>query len=592
MRTMSVATLRCIGAAFSVLALIVLAFGSSTNAQVAPTSQFELDGTAASNASYPACTYGSPCDYWNLLNGTGLPGGQDNTGSAGHSSARTFISGTSSTFSFTGGGSKDSNALSQWSYSGSPTPNKDTFNHGYAAAYIASGDLVLTFGADRASTSGDANIGIWFFQQSVGPDGKGGFTGAHVNHDVFIVSAFTGGGTVPNFTVYEWNTACNASNYKTPTSLPACSATNLNELYNATNVCGSNITCATTNQATIPTSWAGNLGAQAFFSGGVDISAIFRNASISATPCFSSFLEETRSSQSVSAVLKDFLGGGFPVCGLSVTKTCGTAAVDPTGTFINYPVSGMVTNTGVGTLYNVTVSDVLTFAANSSDNTSSPVTVAVTPSTLGAGQTGTWSVNLTSTGASISDEATASGSTASSGGTPVTSSPTNLVTCQLAVTSTLTVTKSCSTTLQLGSSDVQVKVAYSGSVCNTGPSKITGLALADYTGSALTAQSGGSGPSLTSSTLGPCSVFDSSGSCTVPTCTTYSGSYIPDSIDATATQGRYFFNDQVTITSATASIGTLNKLSNTGSKICDGTYGCSAVTSCPICDANECVASQ
>lgn len=591
--------LRCMGV-ICALALACVMLSRNAVAQVAPTTQFQLNGHAASDNL--TCTYGTPCDYWNLVNGTGLPGGENNTGSAGHSSARTFINGTASTFSFTGGGSKDSNLLSSWSYSAGPTPNKDTFNHGYAAAYIASGDLVLVFGADRASTSGDANIGIWFFQDNVAPNGSGGFTGVHKNHDVFIVSAFTNGGSVPNFTVYEWNTACNKSNYQTPATLPGCAATNLNELYNATNVCGSNITCATTNQATIPTTWAGNLAAQAFYSGGVDISAVFRAAGVPQTPCFSSFLEETRSSQSTNAVLKDFLGGGFPVCGLTVSKTCGTAGADSSGTFANFPVSGTVTNTGVGTLYDVFVTDVITYTANSSHNTGTPLTLAVTNNTvgspnngtdtLGAGESGTWSTTLTSSATSVKDVATASGFVSSSHGATadVNSDPTNLITCGVEIQSDLKVTKSCTTTLVESGSDVQVKVNYSGTVCNTGASQITGITLLDYTGSSETAQSGGAGPTPGTTTLVPCTSVDpTTKTCLAPTaaCTAYSGNYFPTTIDATAAAGRFFFNDLVVVSNATATIGTLNKVSSSDPKV-NNTYGF-ASASCPICDKSECV---
>src|SRR5450759_1071251 len=127
------------------------------------------------------------------------------------------------------------------------------------------GILSLVFGADRASASGDANVGIWFFQQKVVPNGTGGFTNGHLDHDIFIVSAFTTGGSVPNFTVYEWNSTCNKSHYSTPTTLPGCADTNLNELYSASTNCGSAFTCAVTNGASVLSSWGGTLAAQTFF---------------------------------------------------------------------------------------------------------------------------------------------------------------------------------------------------------------------------------------------------------------------------------------------------------------------------------------
>jgi hypothetical protein len=113
-------------------------------AQVPPTSVFQLDGKAPN--SNLTCSYGQPCDYWNLLNGTGnnIAGGGVGAGSqSGHSSVRTFINGTSSTFSFQGGGSKDANLISQWTYAVTGSPNKDTINGAYAAAYTQGGDFQL-----------------------------------------------------------------------------------------------------------------------------------------------------------------------------------------------------------------------------------------------------------------------------------------------------------------------------------------------------------------------------------------------------------------------------------------------------------------
>src|SRR5690348_9241388 len=43
-------------------------FAAAAMAQVAPTTVFQLDGNAASTPA--SCSYG-PCDYWDLLNGTG-----------------------------------------------------------------------------------------------------------------------------------------------------------------------------------------------------------------------------------------------------------------------------------------------------------------------------------------------------------------------------------------------------------------------------------------------------------------------------------------------------------------------------------------
>jgi hypothetical protein len=267
-------------------------------------------------------------------------------------------------------------------------------------------------------------------------------------------------------------------------------------------------------------------------------------------------------------------------------------------------VGGTVMNTGVGTLYNANVTDVVTYTTNSTHNTGSPLTLPVTnnttaspnngTSTLGAGETGTWGTTLTSSAGSVSDVATAHGNTSStSGGTIVNSAPTNLVTCSNSPQSSLVVTKMCSTTLVASGGDVHVLVGYNGTVCNTGPSQITALGLSDFTGSGETAQTGGTSPTPLTTTLAPCTggVDTTTGLCISPAtaCTTYTGGYTPTTIDATATLGRFFFEDQVVISAASATIGGLTKVTNNPDLVCNNTFGCSGLKSCPICDAGECV---
>jgi hypothetical protein len=549
----------------------------------APASIFQLDGNAATDGA--VCNYGT-CDSWDLLNGTGGSGVITHNG-VGHSAVNVYINGGSSSDAFAGGGSKDSNPISQWSYSSGNTPGKDTLDAGYAAGYNVS-DFDVVFGADRLSPNGDANIGIWFFQQTVAPvPGTSKFSGAHTNGDVFVISAFTGGGGTSTISVYAWNQAglpgaigagC-PSGVKNP--VPGqCADTNLLLLADPTSVCGSSYYCAVTNSATTNATWASystppnQLASPLFFEGGVDITQAFANVG-GAVPCFSSFLEETRSSQSTTSVLKDFLAGGFPVCSMSVSKTCGVAYVNPNGTTITYPVGGTVTNTGIGTIYGVQVIDKITGGATN--------TINVSPSTLTAGQVGTWSDSSTSTSTSESDQASAQGSS-NSNGTPINiiSSNTASATCSLAVSTTLTVSKSCSTILQQApnGSTVQVQVMYGGTITNTGSSQVTGISLEDYPDS-IANGTGGTGSTVQSSiTLAPGASMN------------YGPfTYIPTAIDETISggtgNGRYFFDDLITIPTATATLGTLTKVSSMDPRT-NGTYGY-APARCPICQGSgEC----
>ncbi|PYX51449.1 MAG: hypothetical protein DMG79_03010 [Acidobacteria bacterium] len=296
-------------------------------------------------------------------------------------------------------------------------------------------------------------------------------------------------------------------------------------------------------------------------------------------------------------MLKDFLSGGFPVCALSITKSC-SAQVDPNGTTIDYSMKGIVTNTGIGTMYGVQVFDTIAPAVTSgpginvSNNTI--VNGVNSPnygtSTLGAGETGTWSDSDQSASLNQSDSAIAKGATDPSG------SPQN-------TTSTTPATASCGTTpvgtLTVASgSDVHVQVSYNGNICNTGNSQVTGLALTDYEHTSTSPTSPTPAPLL--STLAPCT-SDGKGGCTnASACTTYSSTYVAttdtpilDGFGNPGTgPGRFNFDDLIVITGAHATVGSLNTVTS-GDSRCNSTatapvYGCATIT-CPICQGSgEC----
>jgi hypothetical protein len=442
---------------FGVSAIVAL-FSVAASAQ-APSTIFQLNGDPASNGS--TCAYGTTtatCDYWNLINGNGsvLSG----TG-VGHSALNVFIPGSSNTFNFTTGGSKDPSPISSWAYATTGTPNKDTLNAAYAAAYNIS-DLDIIFGADRASPSGNANIGIWFFQDNVTLNSAGRFNGAHRNGDVFVISAFTSGGGTSTISVYAWdqpglpnaiNGGC-TTGVKNPT-VGQCADANLLLLASPSTVCGTSDYCAVTNGSSVSASWAsysgGSLASPLFFEGGVDITAAF--AAVGGTrPCFASFMEETRSSASTSSVLKDFLLGRFPVCSMGISKACGTPS--SSNGALTFPVSGIVTNTGIGTLYGVQVKDCIN-GPNGSCTAISPINIVnnttgslnLGTTTLAAHETGMWSASSSSTSSSQSDQAYALAAESLGGLQTLQSTNTALANCSLSINPTATVSKSCSTTL-------------------------------------------------------------------------------------------------------------------------------------------------
>jgi len=542
-----------------------------------PTTVFQLDGNPA-NDNLTTCVYG-PCDYWNLINMTGSSG----TG-RGHSALNTYIPGTSNTFNFQGGGSKDPSDLSKWAYTSTSTPNKDTLNAAYAAAYNQP-DFDIIFGADRLSPNGDANIGIWFFQESVCTSG-GNFVQCgtttlanHVNGDVFIVSAFVTGGGVSQITAYEWDSTC-ASAVKNP-GPGQCAAANLRVLPTA------GIAFAITNSSPVTATWASyssnTLASPLFFEGGLDITQAFGSGNV---PCFASFLTETRSSQSPTAVLKDFLLGAFPVCSMAVAKNCPVCKV-VNGSSFSWDVDGTVTNTGIGTLYNVTVTDDAGTPGITTDD------LTFTCSTLTAGQSKKWGstagtgdctanngFTVTSTTTNpITNGVTASGSTSSGGGgAPVTA--TNSAVCATCTLNpALGVSKTCQTTVTTQGTNpvlVAVDVTYSGTATNNGNETLNNVSVADSLTTGGTSDTIG----LTScvvTTPSTCSISGGTATLQPSGAVNYAGSYLPNNFTVPTSGGRAQFTDAVTAS---------------GTGALDGTKESSGPTSatCTLCPAGSCPA--
>src|SRR5829696_4384669 len=113
--------------------------------------------------------------------------------------ASRFVTDPNNTTIFTGGGSKDDLDTTGWKHKSGSVPAKDDLLHGYAARY---GDNVY-FGTDRIEGSGTATLGIWFFQQSVGPQAGGNFgPGKHQNGDILILTDFQASGANATVRIY------------------------------------------------------------------------------------------------------------------------------------------------------------------------------------------------------------------------------------------------------------------------------------------------------------------------------------------------------------------------------------------------------
>lgn len=209
------------------------------------------------------------------------------------------------------GGSQDDDASPSLDWTWVYGNSNDKGDIGNAGAVLI-GTKLYFFG-DRASFSGDAQIGFWFFLNNVRPTGNGAnpgspFLGEHANGDLLIISNFTNGGGNAVPTIYRWTgkTPTAPGGPVVVTNATAALTTN-NLLQNAPG--GAAGTLMFNNERWIFTPKSGTAGtypSPLFFEGYVDLGTI-----PGSSPCFQRFLLETRNSQSITASLQDLVAGNF-----------------------------------------------------------------------------------------------------------------------------------------------------------------------------------------------------------------------------------------------------------------------------------------
>lgn len=307
-----------------------------------------FDCGAANVADSPT---GAPDDWANVY--------QEND----HAFTSSFVTdpvGSAENSFFTGGGSKDEEAIStalgankSWQYDNlnDVVPDKDDISHAFAAAYTnpADGHVHFYFGADRFDTNGSAEMGFWFFRSPVSLGAKPNFVGQHSVGDILILVNFVQGGRVGQVTVYQVS-AVSAQGVPTLTLKGDKTTADCTVAGATDDFCG-----IINNQPgeTPPWPYQNKDGGTAYqagslFEGGIDLNALGLELG-----CFSSFLAETRSSHELSAQLKDFALGRFEVCALDVRKDGDilSKVSDPA----DYTIT--ITNTGQQTLFKKTISD-------------------------------------------------------------------------------------------------------------------------------------------------------------------------------------------------------------------------------------------
>lgn len=528
-----------------------------------------------------------PTDDWDLI-----------ASGTSHASATSFIGPSTSPAEainsnadsiFTGGGSKDISGIASWAWKNGKPQGKDDIEHAFAAAYTLSGivngspgtcggtsgvacDTGIYFGMTRFDNSGDATAGFWFFQDgNVGLSGGSlngnkdpicsvgsgcPFSGHHSNNDLLIVSDFSQGGPITSIQAFAWKCSGTGATCDSTGSLqPASSLLTANITCNPTT--GASDFCAISNATaglSVPFGFVNKSGQTTadhgeILEGGLDLNVIFPGG----LPCFSTFMAETRSSNSPTATLSDLTPPvSFPLCGASITKACTGAQFvnDATtgATTVQYSFSGTVKNTGIGALSSVCVTD--TPGANLVAGSVSVVQPPeCTTGSLAPGATTTYSGTFRTTAASSTEGNTATvnavsaiggGAISPASASWIVSPATQLPNACQPAPGPLTIDKTCTVAIVPINNILELQVQFSGTVTNNSGVQVTSLSVTDD-------------PSATI-TLGK-TTLNNGGS------TTYSGSYIPSAC-STNDKGVCAFSDTVSAQgSGGASTGTISSSS-------------------------------
>ena len=398
---------------------------------------------------------------------------------------------------FTTGGSKDIRDVSQWRHTTGSVPDKDDITNAYAAAYEIAGDLVIYFGADRLANNGDAEIGFWFFQNGVKTNNDGTFSGSHAVGDILVISDFSNGGDISTIKVLEWVGGKNGDSDgdgRLDGPLQLIDSGDGNVTGGNIFCTSSDLACAIVNSSDAPAPWpytpkfgtSGTFPHGSFFEGGVNLTQLVGEV------CLSSYLVETRSSTSPSAQLKDFVLGSFNTCKIEISKSCPSGQYNYATDSIDYRVEGKVTNSGFGSVTNISVVDdtnivtnnpadivnVTDYFATFANGDCDFDTPADPSGLLDPGQSICYRHSFNSLIAMPTDEVTATAQT--TGGSPV-APATDQATCpDLGIAAGIVVSPQCSTHLVIdpaGSGKLVVEVEVSGSVCNTQESPLRNVSV-------------------------------------------------------------------------------------------------------------------
>src|SRR5438034_6376861 len=188
--------------------------------------------------------------------------------------------------------------------------DQDDLQNAYAAVVQVpanapdnAGHQVLYMGSERGSNNGTSFAGFWLLKDpTVGCSGSNAFSGQHEDGDLLIISDYTNGGGTQDVSVYKW------------VGDDATGQPVLDGSFNGSICSGflsNDNSCAIANSSTITTPWSPTShDSNTFVETGIDLTSLLGENG----GCFTNFLAETRSSDVLTATLKDFASGNFSTC--------------------------------------------------------------------------------------------------------------------------------------------------------------------------------------------------------------------------------------------------------------------------------------
>ena len=219
--------------------------------------------------------------------------------------------------------------------------DKDDILNAYALASKGTGedagDLILHFGTERFDNSGSAFLGVWFFQADVTCDlATNKFTGTKTNNDILTLVNFSNGGSNITIQAFAWHPAavnpstaagtfeligqginCSLSSDNNGDPTPGAGAVDMCAEVNVTN--NVFVPWHTEDKDKPGADPVDTLEPAEFVEGGINLTDAFAAANHTAPQCFGSFMAETRSSDTLSATLKDFALGDLNTCDANIT---------------------------------------------------------------------------------------------------------------------------------------------------------------------------------------------------------------------------------------------------------------------------------